>query len=101
MFLISYWAFGNQQTFFNTPPVVYDHANGAQDTQHPPFNFTKPNQTQIILLILIFLFADNFIYKWRYQMFSWVLLIQEGSSRLKADIDENLANYWYAITGTE
>lgn len=27
MFLTSYWAFGNFQIFFNTPPIVAEHGN--------------------------------------------------------------------------
>lgn len=101
MFLIAYWAFGNQQIFFNQPPAVYDHGNGAQDTRHPAFYFAKPNQTMIILLVLLYLLMDNFGYKLRHQMFRMVRLIQDGSSKLKADVDENLANYWQAISGIE
>lgn len=75
MFMVSYWALGNSQIFFNKPPIIQDHSNGAQDTDHKAFNFTTVNLTQLILIMIVFLFLDNFLYKYRHIMFRWVYLI--------------------------
>jgi len=37
MFLMSYWALGNPQIFFNTPNRVELHGKDVDDTQHHPF----------------------------------------------------------------
>ena len=101
MFMVSYWALGNPQIFFNVPPAVNSHRNDSVDTKHSAFNFHKPNQTQLILLVIIYLFIDTFLYKQRHELFKWLKLRRDGSKALKADIDEGLAPYWEAISGIE
>lgn len=51
--------------------------------------------------MIVFLFLDNFLYKYRHIMFRWVYLIQDGTSKLKADVDEGLSNYFHALSGIE
>lgn len=59
------------------------------------------NLTQLILIVIVFLLMDNFLYKYRHMLFKLVALLSDGSSKLKSDVDEGLSNYWHALSGIE
>lgn len=102
MFMVGYWALGNPQIFFNVPPTIKEHGSQAENTEHWPFNFNHVNSTQLMLLVIIYLWCDTlFMHKYRKEFFKWIKLVGDGTNMLKADIDEGLANYWQALTGIE
>ena len=102
MFFLSYWAFGNRQSFFNESEQVNNHSNEPEDTRHPAFAFGCPNPTQMILIIIIVLALDEFFYKYKYK-----LLVKLGTMRgeqnaaLNRDLNEGLNDYFQSISGIE
>lgn len=62
MFLMSYWAYGNRQVFFNTLPEVKEHGNDVMNTLHNPFDTDGPNHTYIILGAFCFFFFEIMVF---------------------------------------
>ena len=101
MFLMSYWAFGNTQIFFNTSPEVGEHGQTPPDPIHEPFNFKGGiNQTILILVVIAFIVLDSFFWKLRVEWFKYIGLTKQPNQRLmNQDINEELPLYWEALTG--
>jgi len=102
MFILAYWSFGNRQSFFNEPLIIYDHASSPANTNHKAFDFTSINQTQLILVIILHLIIDEFGYKSKHNFFVKIGLIRgEGSKEINKDINEGLSDYFQAMSGIE
>ena len=101
MFLLSYWAFGNTQMFFDTSPEVGTHGQQPSDPVHQPFNFSGGvNQTLLIMIVIAYFILDSFFSKLRIAWLKSIGLMKDGNKRLmNQDINEELPLYWVALTG--
>lgn len=97
MFVMSYWAYGNRQKFFNMPPEVKEHGNDVKNTLHEPFDFSGPNHTHLILAVLCFFFFDIMYFQMGHILFGFCK--DNRADILSQGINEMLPNYWDAISG--
>jgi len=100
MFLMSFWAFGNQQMFFGKASII-EHNNVIPDPEHPLF-MKGFNQTTMCLLIFVFLLTTRFV----------LILIDfikrklsggddDEEDILDVDVEENIDIFWKSLEGTD
>ena len=100
MFLMAYWAFGNQQMFFGLTSII-DHANRIPDPNHP-LMMGGFNQTHMILMVFLFLvFLRFFQIAWRYFNEKVLKRDMDENDFLDMDVEESIDLYWRSLEGTD